>query len=121
MTPHQCPTGHLETSGPIQTHRTLVAHLYFEVQRFDPERSCFRQREVQHLAANPAAAHGRHEVEVIDKAVTAAILDAVAEREDDVADGSPACRTIHARANGSPVAICATAISPSESRGCPSS
>src|SRR3954453_116935 len=45
MAPHQCPTGRLETSGPIQARRTLVARLYFEVQRFDPERSCFRQRE----------------------------------------------------------------------------
>ena len=86
-TPHQPAAGLLEPRRAIQTRGALVAGFDFEMKRPDAELARARQSEAEQLATEPMSAGGRHEVEIVDEPVAAAVFDAVAQGDDDVSDG----------------------------------
>jgi hypothetical protein len=73
----------------VRAHRLFIAGLHFKMKGFDPERGRLAQREVNKRASHTQAACGRHDVQIIDEAVPAAIFNAVTESDDDVADVLP--------------------------------
>lgn len=92
--------------------RTLVPALDLKVQHRDSKPHCLGQREMEKLSAQPMPANFGNQVEVVDESVAAAVLDAEAQGDDDVAAACASRRMIQARAKGSPLAICLTAASP---------
>src|SRR5260221_12587377 len=88
MNSHKAAAALLEACRPIETRCGFVPRFDFQVERPDAERGGTGQSEFEQLAADASSARGRHEIKIIDEAIAAAIFDAVAKRENEVADWS---------------------------------
>src|SRR5258707_7330240 len=86
MNSHEAAAGLLESCRPIETRCGFVLRFDFQVERPDAERGRAGQSEFEQPAADASSARGWHEIKIIDEAIAAAIFNAVAEREYEIAN-----------------------------------
>src|SRR5215470_13947532 len=85
-TTQQSPSILCESVRAIERCRPIVFRIDFQVQGDDPEPAPLLQGKVDDGGSDAAASRRGHQIEVVDETVAAAVLDAVAQGDDEIAD-----------------------------------